>query len=283
MAKTFTITNQEWTKIAPGSGENSDLVLSTSTSRQVWHSSGSQRNPVVFKQLSADPAHPFTAGQLQVVFSTEDTIFGTRDVVHSANFNHGLFYDELQDAAGTVEQGGLYLGNYRVPLEFLIQLYTQPNPAKKFLQINCVRPDVREIDADDRTGATLTIDPDIDETVTDIALTNGTSTPSVEGGVELKWELTDAQYASLKPDNGATPPVREYNKIGLTIASTSSVAPITYSAYSELHPKAYEGEFQLKLGEDRGMKAPSSGAWYARLRYPNAAGGPDSAIVSVGE
>lgn len=284
MAKVFTITNQEWTKLAPTGSEDSDLVLNTSEFRQVWHSEGSNRNPIILKQLAADPTHPFTAGELIATFSQEDTLHGQRDVVHSSNFEHGLFYDEHQDAGGVIEQGGLYLSTYRIPLEWLAQIYTQTTggTSKYFLQLNAVRPDRRVIDETEISDGSITIDIDTDDTSTaDIALTNGTSTAAVEGGVEMKWELTLAQHTSLKPQDGNGN--RTFPKIGLTIASASTVAPITYSAFSELHPTTREGEFQLNLGQDRGLKAPTTGAWYARLRYPNAVGKPDTAYLSVGE
>lgn len=287
MAKTFDITSQEWTKLAPATGEDADLVLSTSASRLACHTEGAYGYPIVLKQLGADPTHPFTAGQMIVTLQFASTLSGERDVAHSAAFDHGLFSDEHQNAPGTLDQGGFYLADYRVPLEWLIQLYshTTGGTTKYYLQINVARPDGEAIDEDDRTAALLTIDPNTAETVTDIVLANGTSTPAGEGGgVEMRWELTETQYDTLKPDNGATPPVRVYNKIGLTLAAASSVAPITYSAYEELHPDPNTAEVILQYEQRVGLTQPASpNNWYARMRWPSATGGVGRAKLQIGE
>lgn len=270
MAKSFVISPQEWTKLAPVTGEDSDLVLSTSEFRMVNHSEGRNGNPIALKQLAADPAHPFTAGEMIVTLTTESTLNGVRDVAHSAHFDHGLFFDENRDAPGVTHQGGLYLADYRVPLEWLMQLYstTTGMTTKHWLQLNCARPDKGVIDETDRTAASLTIDPDTEEaTPADIVLANGTSTPSVEGGVQMRWELTDAQYGLLKPVDADGD--RVYKKIGLTLAAASSVAPITYSDYSEAHPGPEEADLYLPYEGRVALKQPATGNWYARVRWPD--------------
>lgn len=269
--------------MAPASGENADLVLSATASRLVNHAVGVNGNPIALKQLAADPAHPFTAGKMEIKLQNVVTSGAhVRDVAHSTNFDHMLFDDSNQEAPGSELEGGFYLADYRVPLEWLIQIYTQVSPQKYFLQINAARPDGNAIDENDRSDATITIDPDIDDnTAVDIALANGTSTPSVNGGVEMRWELTEAQHTLLRPvdGNGA----REHHTLGLTIAAASSVAPITYSDYDETHADAQDGEYYLPYGKAVGIKAPSAGAWYARLLRPNAIGTTARAKLVVGE
>lgn len=287
MAKTFEINDHEWTALTPASGENADLVLSATASRLVTYTEGPREIPILLKQIAMDPAHPFTAGQMIVTLETAIIVGAhVRDVAHSPDFDHGLFEDENQNAPGVTHQGGLYLTDYRRPLEWLIQVYTQvtPAPTRYYLQINAARPDAVEIDADDQTAAAITIDDDTEETTpAAFALSNGTSTPSEEGGVEMRWQLTAAQYGLLTPSDTETPPARVHKKIGLTIAAASSVAPVTYSAHDETHPERRNAEKFLRLEESVGLKAPSSGAWYARLARANLDGSTAGAVLHVGD
>lgn len=262
MGTLLTLRTDEWTKLEASDGS---AILSTSEKKAVTHTTGANSAPIVLKQLSADPAHPFTAGQLQITFDTAVVRGGhTVDIAHTDGYpREDFFIDHFSVGEHTIHQGGLYLTDYRVPLEWAAQIRTQLVPQKYFLQFNVFKPDFTEIDEDEQTDATITIDPNVDGTATDIALANGTSSPGGDrGGIEIQWELTAAQHTALTPvdGNGA----RVNRKVGLTIAATSSVAPVTYSTYNETHAGVNEGEYYLRHLQTIGLQAPATGAWYAR-------------------
>lgn len=260
MAKKFTIDPFHWTKLAPGTGEDSDLVLSTSAARPVSHTEGrnGEDNCIVLRQFASDPSNPFTAGQL--VFTASPVTFrdGTVvDLAHSDNYPRNELFDQVQPVAHTIHSGGFFIPGYRVPLEWRVAILA--GTPSNFFEIELFRPDGALVDADDRTDVAFTIDYDVDDTgTTDIAVTDGIATPAASrGGGLIRKAVTNAQLMNLRQ----TP----RKKIGLTIAAASSTPVETYSAYDDTAEGTSVWAVKLAFGATTFLQAPSSGAWYARM------------------
>lgn len=263
MGTLITLSDSEWRPFEDSDGAS---VLSTSAKRAVCHSVGGNGHPVLLTQLAADPAHPFTAGQM--VFTAAAVTFrdgSVVDLAHSDDYPRDALLPFPEAQAHTVHSGGFYLSDYRVPLEWRIAI---AGGTPNYFEIELFRPDHAIIDADDRDNVAITISPDTEASPppANIVITDADSTPAGGmGGVILRKALTDAQLTSLQ----ATPTRK---KIGVTIAAAATTPVISFSAYDETHPTREQAEYLLRNAQTIGLQAPSTGGWYARATRPTSDG-----------
>lgn len=267
MAKSFTIDPFHWTALTPASGENSDLVLSTSEARAVSHSEGrdGEDGSIVLRQFAQAPGDPYTAGELIATFDTVTFRDGSSvDLAHSDNYPRDELFDQIQPVGHTVHSGGFFGSqSYRVPYEWRIALV--PGTPHNAMEIELFARDGREVDADDHDDVSLTIDINTDDSSTaDIAVSDAVSTPAGgRGGAIIRANLTNAQLLLLRPVDGNGD--RVYRKIGVTIPESSSSAAQTYSDFDDTAAGTTVWDKRLAFGETTFLQAPSSGAWYARM------------------